>query len=171
MIVMLTAVQAAVTAPLPAPPAPPAPPQIHLTPISPPPGQSNRTSVPMMAVPTRSRIGVVVRAGNRPLWDGALWVASRGVSVWRQSVQEPLPEQCGPRPWSNDQNEISVQLSPVIDEANASRIAVTVRWVRSGDDVCGGTRSVELRQTIAVPPNGVAVLRGDAGLIVELRQR
>ncbi|MGR6327915.1 hypothetical protein ACU5AX_02505 [Sphingomonas sp. XXL09] len=168
MIIMLTALQAAVIA---APPAPPAPPQIYLTPISPPPGQSNRNGVPTMPAPKRSRIGVVVRAGNLPLWDGALWVASRGVSVWRQSVQEPLPEQCGPRPWSNDQNEISVQLSPVIDDANASRIAVTVRWVRSGDEVCGGTRSVELRQTIAVPPSGVAVVRGDAGLVVELRQR
>ncbi|MBW6525815.1 hypothetical protein KZ813_03080 [Sphingomonas sp. RHCKR7] len=118
----------------------------------------------------RVRLGVIVRAANMTLWDGALWVSARNSSSFRQTVQEAQPDAC-PRPSAyGAQNEVSVQLVPQRAGA-AAALSVMVRWARPGDGACGGARTVELRETVPMPGAAATVLRGDAGLVVELRRR
>ncbi|MBB3692503.1 hypothetical protein [Sphingomonas sp. BK580] len=120
----------------------------------------------------RVRLGVVMRAGNTTMWDGTLWVSARNISSFRQSIQEAQPVAC-PRaaayPYAA-QNEVSVQLVPQ-GSGEASSLSVTARWVRPGEGACGGARTIELRETVPMPDAAATVLRGDAGLIVELRRR
>ncbi|MGK6324110.1 hypothetical protein ACMGDM_13660 [Sphingomonas sp. DT-51] len=87
-------------------------------------------------------------------------------------MQEPQPEGC-PRTPSfgyGAQNEVSVQLSSERG-GQAAMLAVTVRWARPVEEGCGGTRTVELREAVPMPGSTPVVLRGDGGLVVELRRR
>lgn len=120
----------------------------------------------------RTRIAVIVKAEGRTLYDGALWVGRQAPASWRQTVQEaPDPACARATPWDARGNEISVQVMPRFDEPRApERFVVTVRWQRTGDRPCSGTRTVELREGVTLD-GGPAVLRGDAGLTVEVRRR
>lgn len=120
----------------------------------------------------RMRIAVRVKAESETLYDGALWVGHQAPASWRQSVQEAPDPACAPAtPWDGRGNEISVQVMPRFDEPGAAaRIVVTVRWQRPGAAPCSGSRTVELREGITLD-GGPVVLRGDAGLTVEVRGR
>lgn len=164
MIVLLIA-QAAAT--LSAPQAPPLP-----IVMAPPPAFLPRVAAFAMNQGPRVRVGVTVRSPAGILWDGSLWVSGRGQSSWRQSVQEPQAEDCPrTRPYDSMQNEISVTLSPTGEAGLAPLVNVSVRWARPAEAACGGARIVELRETVSLEDGKPAVIRGDGGLVVELRRR
>jgi hypothetical protein len=120
----------------------------------------------------RTRVAVIMKAEGRTLYDGALWVGRRAPASWRQTVQEAPVPACAPAtPWDARGNEISVQVMPRFDDPGAAeRFVVTVRWQRPGDAPCSGARTVELRESVTLG-GGPVVLRGDAGLTVEVRRR
>lgn len=122
----------------------------------------------------RTRVAIMVRAGSTVLFDGALWVGARGQSSWRQTFQEALDPRCeGSRPYDARQNETSVQITTGYDNAAVGPrpMFVTVRWQRASDEGCAGARTVEMRERVVLEGSAPVVLRGDAGLTVELRRR
>lgn len=123
----------------------------------------------------RFRVAITVRAAEGVLWSGSLWVSSRaGGASWRQNMQEAQPDECAtPITYGvNAQSELSVQVNPMssADTSAREQVTVNVRWTRPAPTPCGGSRTVELRQTIALDSREPAVVRGDGGLLVELRR-
>ena len=124
------------------------------------------------APPRLSEVEVVIRAPAGILWQGMLRVADRGESNWSQTRSEPPRQPCAVRSsyWNGDREMLSLSLSPGARDTPDGMI-VQVRWARRGDDTCDGLRTVELRQTVALPSRQTAVVTGDGGLRVELRRR
>lgn len=153
------------------PPAPPllrsyAAPPIVALPTTP----SDRT----VALRERVAVGIVVRAPQGVLWSGNLWVdAMRGAS-WRQSESEALEPNCalGDQSYGTAQREVSVNVrrSPRSGEA-PDLFSIEARWTRPSEAGCGGTSTVELRQSLALAPGATQTLKGDGGLVIELRRR
>lgn len=154
---------------------PPAPPPMMRAVTAPP---APRIYVPTIASPPldngpRRRIGIILRAGDATLWNGSLLVSARGGASWRQSKQEAAAETCVTgRAYDQSQNELSVTLSPnyVGSDPITPTIVVTVRWVRPGEGRCGGSRTVEVRETVALGAGKAQLLRADGGLSVEVRE-
>ncbi|WEK42661.1 MAG: hypothetical protein P0Y64_14945 [Candidatus Sphingomonas colombiensis] len=159
MIVLLLA-QAAVH------PAPPPPPVI-ITTVPRLPSEQGITR-------PRIRVAVSVRAPEGVLWSGALWVSPRGLASWRQNMMEAQADECMPQNGfrSSTANELNVQLSvlPLVDPAGDERISVNVRWSRPASSPCGGSRIVELQEQARLDKRGPTILKGDGGLVVELRR-
>lgn len=146
--------------------APPAPPMIITTAPRLPGEQANTRP--------RFRVVVSVRAPEGLLWSGALWVSPRGPASWRQNMMEAQADECAPQNAfrSTTSNELNVQLNvlPSADPAGDGRISVSVRWSRPGSSPCGGIRTVELQEQARLDRRGPTILKGDGGLVVELRR-
>lgn len=148
-----------------------------LSPPSPPPRSMTAMPGPVMIARPggeRTRVAIVMRGGGAILFDGMLWVGMRGQSSWRQTLQEaPDPRCVGERPYEARQDEASIQISTSYDPMGTGTrpLLVTVRWQRPNDDGCAGARTVELRQSVVLDGSAPVMLRGDAGLTVELRRR
>ncbi len=153
------------------PPAPPpfrsyAAPSIVALPTTP----SDRTA----ALRERVAVGIVVRAPQGVLWSGSLWVdAMRGAS-WRQSESEALEPNCTlvEQSYGTAQREVSVTVRRSVRSGEApDAFSIEARWTRPSEAGCGGTSTVELRQTLALAPGATQTLKGDGGLVIELRRR
>jgi hypothetical protein len=160
--------------------------QVAIThvPSAPPPLRSY-AAPPIVALPStpfdrtaalreRVAVGIVVRAPQGVLWSGSLWVdAMRGAS-WRHSESEALESNCtlGDQSYGTAQREVSVTVRRSVRSAEASdAFSIEARWTRPSEAGCGGTSTVELRQTLALAPGAVQTLKGDGGLVIELRRR
>lgn len=121
----------------------------------------------------RTRVAIVLRSPQEIIWQGDLWVGTRGSSSWRESISEAGAEPCN-RSWEygGGQRESSVTLGPQRAEASGEQtLVVTVRWSRPVDEPCSGVRTVELRQPVKLPASGSITIKGDGGLVVEVRRR
>lgn len=113
-----------------------------------------------------------MRGGGAVLWEGSLWVVPYAQSSWRQSVQEAAPDECGSvRTRFEASRETSISLNMAYDGEQSPRLHVMAQWARPGVEPCSGMRRVELRETVATDATAPIVLRGDGGLVVELRRR
>jgi hypothetical protein len=120
----------------------------------------------------RFRLAVTLRSASALLWDGDLWVANSGQSSWSESRTEPPEQTCTPAAYygSSRSAETSVTVN-ALQRGAETYLNVTVRWSRASDAPCGGLRTVELRETVPMPGERPAVIRGDGGLVLELRRR
>ncbi len=122
----------------------------------------------------RIAVGIVVRAPEGVLWSGNLWVDGMRGASWKQTETEALGPECAmvDQPFGAVQREISVTLRRSVRQTDApDMLTVDARWTRPSQTGCGGTSTVELRQSLALAPGATQTLRGDGGLIVELRRR
>ena len=150
----------------PVPTAPPAPPQVPRFA----PTRIGDVSAPERRLP----LDVVVRSAEGVLWSGGLIVGSRGQSSWTQSRSEPADPACAVRGVyaSGERDGLNVQLYLVgTSDDPAARVAVTVRWSRRAEVACGGSRTVELSQIVGLADRSAVQIRGDGGLVIELRRR
>jgi hypothetical protein len=122
--------------------------------------------------PPRTRLSVTLRAPMSVLWDGRLWLVPNGQSTWTETRNEPPEQSCvGAQYYGNQRSaETSVTLQMLQREPEAPLLMVTVRWARPSEAPCGGTRTIELRETVPFPGDRPAVIRGDGGLSVEIRR-
>jgi hypothetical protein len=122
----------------------------------------------------RIAVSVVVRVPQGVLWSGNLWVGGIRGASWRQSENEALGPECAlvDQPFGTAQRETSVTLRRSVRQTDApDMLTVDARWTRPSQAGCGGTSTVELRQSLALAPGATQTLKGDGGLIVELRRR
>ncbi|WP_019514840.1 hypothetical protein [Sphingomonas sp. Mn802worker] len=119
-------------------------------------------------------LDVVVRVPQGVLRSGRLLVdGARGAS-WRQSQSEAVASSCEQvdLPFGASQREASVTLRRVMRSDMADDLfSVEARWTRPRDAGCGGTSTIELRQTVTLAVGATQTLKGDGGLVVELRRR
>jgi len=122
----------------------------------------------------RVAVGIVVRAPQGVLWSGTLWVDGVRGASWRQSENEAPEPECAlvDQPFGNAQREISVTLRRSVRQTDGpDMLTLDARWTRPSQTGCGGTSTVELRQSLALAPGATQTLKGDGGLVVELRRR
>lgn len=113
-------------------------------------------------------LDVAIRAADRTLWRGPLTVAPEEASGWSQSRYEPAPHGC---PRGRDASEsVSIRMVPQPSDDGTLVMAVTVRWTHAGDAPCAPSRAVELSQAVAFDGGGLVTLRGNDGLVVDLRR-
>ncbi len=150
--------------------APPAPSIYVPAPIVTRSSASDRMAAMRESVP----LDIVVRVPQGLLWSGRLLVdGGRGAS-WRQSQSEAVASSCGQidLPFNASQREASVTLRrSTRSDMAADLFSVEARWTRPSDAGCGGTSTIELRQTVMLAVGTTQILKGDGGLVVELRRR
>ena len=118
-----------------------------------------------------------VRSGGQLLWEGRLRVAAPGASLI-QHINETEPTGCPPSAYAHSVHSsltASVQRAKLsITPEGAFNYHVRVAWERpSSARGCGneGARRVEVSQGVDLRPGQAATLKGDVGLIVEVRRR
>ena len=167
---IITFVQAVAVIQASVPPAPPSPPS---PPVSYPGFNISGTGAERVRFP----VELVVRGPEGQLWQGRIWVSNGGPTQIRQSRSEPGDPACFPAGASRFGiqriNEINIDLNQFGTGGDPARTSVNVRWIRPAGEGCAGlgTRTVELRQAVNLPPGETVTLSGDGGLVVELRRR
>ncbi|WP_298814326.1 hypothetical protein [uncultured Sphingomonas sp.] len=126
------------------------------------------------ALRERVAVGIVVRAPQGVLWSGKLWVDAMRGTPCRHSESEALE----PNFAFNDQSYGTAQRDVSVNGRRSPRsgetpdiFSIEARWTRPSEAGCGGTSTVELRQSLALAPGAIQTLRGDGGLVIELRRR
>jgi hypothetical protein len=189
LAIALVTLQAAAQAPPPAPQpggmksnSSPPPPMIVST--APPPiaetGPSDRPRLYLIPEANNAppdMIELRVRSGSQLLWEGRLRVARPGASLI-QHINETEPSGCPPSAYAHSVHSsltASVQRAKLsITPEGAFNYHVRVAWERpSSARGCGnqGARRVEVSQGIDLRPGQGATLKGDVGLVVEVRRR
>jgi hypothetical protein len=174
---LLIALLMAQSTPAPAPP-------IAVSNTSPPPvvetGPSDRPHI--YAIPEANNappdlIELRVRSGTELLWAGTLRVARPGASLI-QHINQTEPTGCPPSPYAHSvHSSLSVSLlrdKLSITPEGAFSYHVRVSWERpSSARGCGGegARKVEVSQAVDLRPGQTTALKGDVGLVVEIRRR
>lgn len=122
-------------------------------------------------------IEIRVRSGSETLWEGRLRVAKPGASLI-QHINETEPAGCPPSAYAHSVHSsltVSVLRNKLsITPEGAFNYHVRVAWERpSSPRGCGneGARKVEVSQGIDLRPEQSAALKGDVGLVVEVRRR
>ena len=184
----LMALQAAAQPPSPAPQAggmksnstPPPPVVVHTMPepvVASPPGRPLVYAIPEANEAPPDLLEIRVRSGNETLWEGRLRVARPGASII-QHINETEPSGCPPSAYAHSVHSsltASVQRAKLsITPEGAFNYHVRVAWERPSSALgCGneGARRVEVSQGIDLRPGQGVTLRGDVGLVVEVRRR
>jgi hypothetical protein len=173
--ILLFAAQAAQPAP---------PPPMMTTNVSPPPvvvdvgpNRPRLYAIPEANNAPPDMIDIKVRAGSDGLWAGRLRVARPGASLI-QHINETAPDGCPPDPYGGSVHSsltVSVLRNKLsITPEGAFNYHVRVSWERpSSARGCAneGARKVEVSQGIDLRPGQAATLKGDSGLVVEVRRR
>lgn len=161
-----------------------APPPIAVVNTAPPPvvetGPSGRPRLHLIPEANNAppdMIELRVRSGGQLLWEGRLRVAAPGASLI-QHINETEPIGCPPSAYAHSVHSsltASVQRAKLsITPEGAFNYHVRVAWERpSSVRGCGneGARRVEVSQGVDLRPGQAATLKGDVGLIVEVRRR
>jgi hypothetical protein len=165
---MLAAAQQPVIVTPTAPPAPPSPPMVTTPVLSRYVSSAERLAQPPVSLEIR------VSGEDGAIWEGRLRVGPTGASI-SQNRSEAQPANCQVPSQFLDRSVrtgFTLNLSPGYGEA-ADLYSVNVSWTRVAANGCAhdGTRTVQMQSTVTVPEHSSTVLRGDAGLVVELRRR
>ncbi|HEX8574165.1 MAG TPA: hypothetical protein VF759_15600 [Allosphingosinicella sp.] len=142
-----------------------------------PPGRSFVYAIPEANEAPPDLLEFRVRSGNEILWEGRLRVAKPGASMI-QHINETEPSGCPPSAYAHSVHSsltTSVQRAKLsITPEGAFNYHVRVAWERpSSGRGCGneGARRVEVSKGIDLRPEQSATLKGDVGLVVEVRRR
>ena len=146
-----------------------------------PPMPVTTTAPPVVITPTAPagtprpivQFDIRVSGEEGQIWDGGLRVGGMGGN-YRQDLSEAAPELCEPQGSDVVQRrDFSIMVRPGNYRSPDSYV-VSVSWTRPlPGKGCGrnGTRSVQLQQTVTIQPGETITLRGDAGLIVQMKRR
>jgi hypothetical protein len=171
-----------------------APPPIITRSVAPPPiARSNSLPPPVVTVntappPALLPINAIGDLGPQPptlleirvsgedglLWQGSLRVGPSASYAENRNESPPVP--CPGRPAYDNtlRTSLSLNVSKYGRGDGPDQFTFAVSWSRPGDArncAEAAMRSVQLQQSVTLPPGGEAVLRGDGGLAVQVRRR
>ncbi len=120
-------------------------------------------------------VDVTVRADKQTLFEGPLRVSRTTPASMQREQSEAPPGACPDQEYGGRaNNRLRLQLTSSFSQSSQTRITVSVSWTRPVERPCPtptGSRTVEVTQTVVLPPGQIVTVAGDAGLVVTLRRR
>lgn len=119
-------------------------------------------------------VEVRISGEGAPLWQGVLRVGPAASYSENRSESRATPCPGVPGYDQSLRTSLNLNLSHYPRTNGPGQFGITFSWSRPSDARnCqeGGTRTVQLQQTVELAPGGEAVLRGDGGLTLQLRRR